>query len=242
MNEAVIKEKISKETFYQPIEFGNGIVVNNWTGEHTISSYEFGLKKWRYIIERNLPDVQGLRVLDVGCNSGLYCIQLSRMGAREVVGIDSVETWKHWRDQACFLKEALEWRCETTYNVKYVDSLMTKIPELNLGHFDLVIALCSIYYPNDEEIHSLLSYFYNAGVPRVLLQGNTNRQDQSPEVHRRALQGYLSAALRRAGYPYISIDAPLFYSRPVIVGSREPITSSPTSKRDKVRDWIRAWV
>lgn len=240
MNNEAIKERIAEETFYQPLEFGNGIVANNWAGEHTGNAFEFGLKKWHYIIERNLPDIQGMRVLDVGCNSGLYCIQLARNGAREVVGIDSELTWKPWKEQACFYKEAIEWRCETTYNVKYIDAHMSTIPELNLGKFDLVIALCCIYYLPDEEIHKLLSFFFESGCPRVLLQANTNRQDQSAEVHRRALSRYLSEALQKAGYPYTYIDAPLFYSRPVIVGSYEPFINPPQSKRDRLREWVRS--
>ena len=239
MNEEVIKETIAQHTFYQPIEFGNGIVASNWAGKYTNASYEFGLKKWRYIIERNLPDVQGMRVLDIGCNSGLYCIQLARMGAREVVGIDSESTWPSWMEQAKFLKDALEWRCGTTYKVKYYDCPMTKIPDLNLGKFDLVIALCCIYYISDEEIQALLSYFYDSGCPRLVLQGNTNRRDQSREVYQRAIPKNLSSALKKAGYPWISVDAPIFYSRPVVVGSREPFHYSVQSKRDKIRDWIR---
>ena len=133
MNEDIMREQIAEHKFYQPIEFGRGIIASNWAGPHTLDSYEFGLKKWRYIVERNLPDVQGVRVLDVGCNSGLYCIQLARMGAREVVGIDSESTWPSWMEQAKFVKESLEWRCGTTYKIKYIDSPMTKIPDLNLG-------------------------------------------------------------------------------------------------------------
>jgi len=242
MNDLMIKETISKHKFYQPMEFGNGIVANNWAGEYTLNSYEFGLKKWRYILERNLPDVQGMRVLDIGCNSGLYCIQLSRMGAREVVGVDSEETWPSWMDQARFLKEALEWRCETKYNVNYFESSMTKIPQLNLGKFDVVMALCCIYYVSDEEINNLLTYFYQSGCSRVVLQGNTNRHDQSADVHRKAKPQYLSQALRTAGYENVSIDAPYFYSRPVIVGSRDPFPKIPQTRKDKLRDWVRSLV
>jgi SAM-dependent methyltransferase len=236
MNDDVIRQEIAKHKWYQPVDLGNGVSTNNWAGDHTKASYEFGLKKWRYIIERNLPDIQGLRVLDIGCNCGLYCIQMARMGAREVVGIDSDATWASWKDQACFIKEVLEWRCQAKYNIEFIDSSMTKIPDLNLGKFDLVIALCSIYYISENEIYDLLSYFKYQDTSTIILQGNTNKKDQSLEVYRKARPKYLRKILNKSGYKYTYIDEPLFYSRPVVVGSDIPIRSPEQSKRDKLRD------
>jgi SAM-dependent methyltransferase len=242
MDDDVIRQKITTFKWYQPVEFGNGLNTSNFLGSYTINSYDGGLKKWRYIIERNLPDVQGMRVLDLGCNSGLYCIQLARMGAREVVGVDSEMTWPSWKPQALFVKEALEWRCQTKYNITFIDSPMTKIPELNLGTFDLVLGLCCIYYLSSAEIHQLLAFFKRAGTTTIILQGNCNRADQPIDVHRRAIPKYLVAALKDAGYPYVQIDAPFFYSRPVVVGTEHRNTHVPQSKRDKCRDWLRRLV
>lgn len=36
----------------------------------------------------DLPDLTGKSVLDVGCNSGMYCFEAARCGASRVVGID----------------------------------------------------------------------------------------------------------------------------------------------------------
>ena len=192
MNEEMLKQKISQFKWYQPINFGNGVTIENWVGPHTEESMNLVLKKWNFIIERNLPNVQGLRVLDIGCNCGLYCVQLARMGAREVVGIDSNATWAFWREQASFVKEALEWRCRTTYHIEYIDSPMQNIPKLDLSRFDLVMALCSIYYISVKEMHALLSHFKESGCPRILLQGNTNRGDQSKETFRKAQPKFLA--------------------------------------------------
>lgn len=234
-----MRKKILQFKWYQPVNFGNGITTENWAGTHTKRSYEFGIKKWNFIIERNLPDIQGLRVLDVGCNCGLYCVQLSRMGAKKVVGIDSELTWPSWQEQAFFVKEALEWRCGTKYNISYIDSSMEDIPNLGLEGFDLVLALCCLYYLPEKKIHFLLSYFRDTGCSKIILQGNTNRNDQTLEVFQRAQPKFLAKMLRQAGYDFVSIDQPVLYSRPVVVGSFQSVDSGPQSKRDKLRDWLR---
>ena len=40
-----------------------------------------------------LPDVRGKSVLDVGCNSGFYALEMKRRGAARVVGIDGDERY-----------------------------------------------------------------------------------------------------------------------------------------------------
>lgn len=39
-----------------------------------------------------IPDVRGKKILEIGCGSGERCQQLVRMGAREVVGLDIIES------------------------------------------------------------------------------------------------------------------------------------------------------
>ncbi|NLD36526.1 MAG: DUF1698 domain-containing protein [Desulfatiglans sp.] len=240
MNEATIKFRIKEFTWYTPVDFGNGLIARgNYLVNTDSDSMHFGSGKWKYIIERNLPDIQGKRVMDIGCNNGISCIQMARMGAREVIGIDSEETWAKWKEQALFVKEALEWRCHTNYPITYINSNMAHIPELALGHFDVVTALCCIYYLEDIEIASLLAYF-KEHVDTIIIQCNTNRKDQTAEVHRRALPVYIEKALKNVGYKYISTDKPFLYERPVVVGSNFPIKKNGCQgKTDKIRNWIR---
>jgi len=44
---------------------------------------------WREMIEKNLKNIQGKRVLDVACGTGYSMEILYKLGAKEVVGIDS---------------------------------------------------------------------------------------------------------------------------------------------------------
>lgn len=234
-----IREFVESVTWYQPVPLGNGICTTPVSGVHDQLSPETGRAKWNYIIERNLPDIQGMRVLDLGCNAGLFSLQLARAGAREVIGVDSTQKWKPWLEQANFVKRVLEQRCETTYNVSYVDALMTDVPDLDLGKFDLVVAFCSIYYIEAAAIHRLLSHFRNSGTSHVLLQCNTYRRDQSPEVHQRASPKYLARVLAEAGFPYIRTDKPAFYGRPVVTASVSPFDVPQLTRKERLRDWLR---
>ena len=39
-------------------------------------------------LRRSLPDLTGCKVIDIGCNAGLYCIYASLRGAESVLGVD----------------------------------------------------------------------------------------------------------------------------------------------------------
>lgn len=239
MDEKMIKEGIERFTWYSPVNFGKGLIAKtNFKIEVGIDSIHSGLGKWKYIIERNLPDLQGKRTMDIGCNNGMFCIQMARMGAAEVFGIDSDETWSNWREQAQFVKEALEWRCNTMYPVMYIESDMKAIPQLNLGHFDVVTALCCLYYLEEEDLLALLTHL-KENCDFLLIQCNARRQDHPPEVHRRASLNFMGEALKKVGFSYIDYDKPLFYERPVVVGSKYPL---PLKTHDLQIDRIRYWI
>ena len=64
-----ILEKIRSFKWYSAVDFGNGITANtNYPTSCCLSpnSINTGAGKWNYIIRRNLPDLQGKRLLDIG--------------------------------------------------------------------------------------------------------------------------------------------------------------------------------
>jgi SAM-dependent methyltransferase len=68
---------IGERTWYQQIELSNGLRTPGWVD-----------------CEKRLPllggaDIRDHTVLDIGCNSGYYCLWAKRQGARRAVGVDS---------------------------------------------------------------------------------------------------------------------------------------------------------
>jgi hypothetical protein len=48
--------------------------------------------KWRHI-EKILPDVQGLEIIEIGSNCGFFSLEFSKRGASRVVGLDVAPKW-----------------------------------------------------------------------------------------------------------------------------------------------------
>ncbi|HWD37304.1 MAG TPA: class I SAM-dependent methyltransferase [Fimbriimonas sp.] len=80
-------------------------------------------------LERILPTVQGLRVLDVGCGEGRYCRVLSRRGAN-TVGIDPVSE---------FVSRAKELHQSGDYREAFAEDL-----PFEANSFDLVVSYLTL--------------------------------------------------------------------------------------------------
>ncbi len=70
------KEWIDNQDWYQIIELGDG----------TITPGKFDTRKRFPFFDK--IDFSGKSVLDVGCNSGAYCLMSKRRGAGRVIGVD----------------------------------------------------------------------------------------------------------------------------------------------------------
>lgn len=84
-----------------------------------------------------LPDLAGLRVLDLGCGAGQFALHLANAGASEVIGLDVSER---------MLERA---RAEHAHpRVTYVQKPMeaAHFPD---GRFDLVVSSLAIHYVED---------------------------------------------------------------------------------------------
>jgi tRNA (mo5U34)-methyltransferase len=106
-----------------------------WTApDHFLGDYP--AQKFRHF-ERELPNVHGKSVLDIGCNAGFYSIEMKRRGASRVLGIDSDE---RYLAQARLASETLG----------YADIEFAKIDVYDVGRigegFDLVIFMGVLYH------------------------------------------------------------------------------------------------
>jgi len=99
--------------------------------------------------------LDGMRVLDVGCNAGFFSVEAKRLGASYVLGIEAVP--KHL-EQAQLVRDVLEidldLRCLSVYDVTTA-----------LGEFDLTFFLGVLYHLR----HPLLALERLARVTRGLL-------------------------------------------------------------------------
>ena len=84
-----------------------------------------------------LPDLKGLRILDLGCGAGDDCKAYIRMGAKEVVGVDISEK---------MLEVAKEKNGDPA--ITYLCMPMEDIGKLE-GGFDLVVSSLALHYVED---------------------------------------------------------------------------------------------
>lgn len=226
-----ILENIDKyKQWYQPIDFGNGIVAHvtvppDWSQKPELDS-DYGLGRWDFIIKRNLPNVTEKRILDVGCNSGLYSIELSKLGATEVIGIDRDQFIPQKPDflprqnivaQANFVLEAIKLVSGENFNVKYEACDFSNYSKLeSLGNFDVIMALNVVYHELDG-MKSILRTFKKMSKTLVL---QTALGHGEPIAEWAKVETHIKILLE-LGYTNIKIDAPIGYLQPVIVAEHD---------------------
>jgi len=95
-------------------------------GSQTAPNHTFGdfpAFKWKEI-ERCIPvDLQGWRVLDVGCNAGFYTVELAKRGA-QVLGIDVDPHYlkqANWVAQQFGFADRVEFRQMQVYDVAHLN-------------------------------------------------------------------------------------------------------------------------
>ena len=215
--------------WYQPVDFGDGIVAHvtmppDWKPRPTmLDDKTRGMSKWNYIVKRHIPNVEGMRILDLGCSNGLFSIELARMGAREVIGIDRDETiikHAHYYSsnvvaQAEFIKKVFEIKENTEFPITCIAHDIGRLSELDLGHFDLILAL-NVVYHELEDTPKLLRQLSNM-TDHLILQTNLKH---SGELKKWANPTLLVELLINLGFTHVEIDAPNNYFYPIIVGRK----------------------
>lgn len=133
-----IKEKINNKDvsilhdWDTPVYFESGLRIG------PIWNTETGYGYWRYFLKHHLPPLGGKRILELGANNAFTAMQMMRHGAREVIGVESDNKYIN---QGKFVQAAFEWTDNTQYNFRYIQSNIGEIPKMDLGRFDIVVAL-----------------------------------------------------------------------------------------------------
>lgn len=127
--------------WYQCIDLGDGLLTKDVGGDRDIfADWDIPGPLWRQIL-KDLPDLTGRRVLDIGCNAGYMSFEAKRLGAASVLGIDSnFGAVNSFVDQATFCREVLgldvEFREQSFF-------------ELDEPPFDVVL-FCGVLYHLEE--------------------------------------------------------------------------------------------
>jgi len=214
-----IREKIkgsnsfSTTDWYAPIYFGAGLRIG------PIWDVDTGYGRWHYILKKHFPPLTGKRILDLGANNAFNSMQMLKYGAQEIIGI---ELDSKYITQGNFIKEVFEWVDNRLYNFKYKQADMKDIPRMNLGNFDLVIALCSLYYLDDESLSNLIHYISTI-TGTFILQCNNDKsiRRQDSHTYEKASVEYTVGALNSNGFPNAKVIAPKGYTRPLVVATNE---------------------
>jgi tRNA (mo5U34)-methyltransferase len=98
---------------------------------------DFPFFKWKELSPHIPEDLQGWKVLDIGCNAGFYTFQLAKRGAR-VVGIDLDEHYlkqARWAARIFGVEDQVEFRQQQVYDLAHVDE-----------RYDLVVFMGVLYH------------------------------------------------------------------------------------------------
>ena len=112
------EEWINSQDWYQKIELKNGLTTPGKFSTH---------KRLKYF---DKIDFKGKTILDIGCNSGQYCLYAKEKGAARVVGVDT-DKKRLAQAKTLALNEKVE--------IEYLN--MNLFDLNNLGSFDIVLCV-----------------------------------------------------------------------------------------------------
>lgn len=139
MEDNYIKAKIKElNGWYQRIDLGG-----NFTTHKNKSSKAI----WSNIISLT-GNISGKRVLDLGCNAGLFSILSAIDGAEEVI---SIEKGKRQFKQALFVKEYFDDFYKKEFPITYINSDVAFLDVPSIGKFDVVLALSILYHVGQSQ-------------------------------------------------------------------------------------------
>jgi tRNA (mo5U34)-methyltransferase len=123
----------SLKPWFHTIDLGNGLKIIRDDVHGPDKSYPAPL--WHHV-QSVLPDVKGKRVLDIGCNSGFFTVEMKRAGAAYVLG---VEAFPKFLEQARLVREIV--RLDIDLKELNVYDLTEE-----LGQFDVTLFLGVLYH------------------------------------------------------------------------------------------------
>jgi SAM-dependent methyltransferase len=201
--------------WYYHVDFGHGVEVRKDLKGHPYR----GARNWDEFLEPNLVPLEDLRILDIGCNAGLFDLRMIDAGAREVVGID-LDT-----RPAELVREVLGERAGKDYQkITFISGNVHEMDLRALGQFDLACMFSVAYYFGDG-IYRVMEALRDMCCA-VAMQGNLawlTRSDpkysENPFKHLAGTDGIV-ALLERYGFTNLTVVAPPGHPKPLVIGRK----------------------
>ncbi len=154
----------------------------------------FGEGLWYYLIKPYLPDIKGLRILDISDMDPLFSLRMLLSGAAEVVRIQENDRWDWYTG---FLKEAFEWVSSSTIKLSVQDSKLEYLAGHQLDPFDLVFVGENFFHIPDQAQIPVLHYFRSLGIRTIIScienPGDASK-DRNEEISHKSKIGILEAS------------------------------------------------
>lgn len=212
------KNLITKEVkelgrWYYYIDFGYGVTVRKDLRRDKTN----GFSNWNNYLVHCMPEIKDKRILDLGCNAGIYDLEMAKLGAKKVIGID-----KDVR-QAEFVKEHFSKKNGLHFeNVKYTGADIRSFDLTGLGKFDMVCLFCVVYhlYDHIDRIFGDIKQITDT----VVLQGNLPRLNSDkykdrPGTYLAGTEG-MASLLKDFGFDKVQCFTINNYPKPLLIGEK----------------------
>ncbi|HET9715235.1 MAG TPA: class I SAM-dependent methyltransferase [Pseudolabrys sp.] len=217
---------------YSPFYAGAGIRLG------PIWRRDVGAQRWAHTLANHLPIPKGGRILDLGANNGFNALQMLRCGAGEVVG---VEIDPEAIEQGLFVKRVLEWSDNRTYRFSYIRGSFSDLQTMDIGRFDLVTALCSLYYLSPElmastirDVATLTDIFVMQSNDDISIRRRNSR------TFVKASHQFLAELAGANGFPHVTVIGRPGLRRPLIIARTNAATNPcPSCSSAPVRPVMR---
>jgi len=136
---------VLSRSWYQSINFSDKITSRGcqWCGDPA----------WINIVKLLPENLNGMSVLDLGCNAGIFCVRSALMGADYVVGIDYPGWRPHWdfEEQRVFVKSYFEQLYNIILPIHYISGRMEEVLKRLKRKFNYIFGIASLYYTSDPD-------------------------------------------------------------------------------------------
>ena len=182
ISRAEIKAIISSQKkWYQNIPFGLLLNTHRRWQDYVRRAIRMPQEQ---IVLRHFPDVRGKRVIDIGCNAGLYSVESSCRGASHVVGVDvnpaAIE-------QANIVREVYRRQGKPVGEIEFHAGDISESLQL-VSDRHVLFACCVLYHLGP--VANLSDSIRESSMEKMVIQGNTVRMARIGEKNHPEAPGY----------------------------------------------------